>query len=137
MIRRFLQVVSAVLGRRLNPDQRAGVEASAQSSLFLVAGPGSGKTTVLALRVLKLILVDNIDPAAIVATTFTRRAARELRSRILAWGDQFRTEFISGPLSAAASSRIATVDFNAVWTGTLDSFAETVLGRYRPPGSPA
>ena len=123
-----------VLGRALNRQQRDGVQATRSASLFLVAGPGSGKTTVLALRVLKLIFVDHVDPAAIIATTFTRKAAKELRSRILAWGDQIRAELFAAVLSARERDRVAAIDFNAVWTGTLDSLAETILGRYRPPG---
>src|SRR6266498_1867527 len=78
---------------------------------------------------------DRSGPAAIIATTFTRRAAKELRSRILAWGDQIRAELLAATLTATEKDRIAGIDFNAVWTGTLDSFAETVLGQYRPPGA--
>jgi DNA helicase II / ATP-dependent DNA helicase PcrA len=133
----FLAAVSAVLGRDLNPRQREAVRAGASESLFLVAGPGSGKTTVLALRVLKLVLADSVEPTAVIATTFTRKAAKELRSRILGWGDQIRAHLLTGGLSPAEKARIAAIDFNAVWTGTFDSFAEEVLGNYRPPGAPA
>jgi DNA helicase II / ATP-dependent DNA helicase PcrA len=52
------------------------------SNLFIVAGPGTGKTAGLALLVLKAIFVDGWPPDAILATTFTRKAATELRSRI-------------------------------------------------------
>ncbi len=137
MLAEFLDAVLAVLGRALNPRQRDAVQAGSSESLFLVAGPGSGKTTVLALRVLKLILADNVEPTAVIATTFTRKAAKELRSRILGWGDQIRAHLLAGGLSPADKARIAAIDFNAVWTGTFDSFAETVLGNYRPPGAPA
>ena len=51
--------------------------------LFIVAGPGTGKTACLTLRILKLILVDGVSPRGILATTFTKKAAAELRSRIL------------------------------------------------------
>jgi DNA helicase-2/ATP-dependent DNA helicase PcrA len=133
----FLDAVLVVLGRDLNSRQRDAVRAGSSESLFLVAGPGSGKTTVLALRVLKLILADNVEPTAVIATTFTRRAAKELRSRILGWGDQIRAQLLASGLSPAEKARIAAIDFNAVWTGTFDSFAQTVLGDYRPPGAPA
>jgi superfamily I DNA/RNA helicase len=46
-----------------------------------VAGPGSGKTAVLALRIARLVEA-GIDPASILAITFTVKAAQELRSRI-------------------------------------------------------
>jgi DNA helicase-2/ATP-dependent DNA helicase PcrA len=71
-------------------NQNKAIGAPINSSLFVVAGPGSGKTTVVALRILKLIFVDGIDPSCIIATTFTRKAAAELRSRILGWGDQLK-----------------------------------------------
>lgn len=70
-------------GIHLDGSQRDAATAPFSESLFLVAGPGSGKTTVLALRVLKYVFVDDVDPAAILATTFTRKAASEPRSRIL------------------------------------------------------
>jgi DNA helicase II / ATP-dependent DNA helicase PcrA len=135
MLRSFLRAVTAVLGRELNRQQVEAVEAASDRSLFLVAGPGSGKTTVLALRVLKLILVDEVQPTAAIATTFTRKAAKELRSRILGWGDQLRAQLLSSHVPLEEKARIANIDFNAVWTGTFDSFAETVLGEYRAPGA--
>ena len=68
----------------LNQEQDDAVRAEPDPPTYIVAGPGSGKTTVLALRTLKLIFVDGIPPSAILATTFTRKAAAELRSRVLA-----------------------------------------------------
>src|SRR4051794_37299470 len=82
----FRAAVEEDLKRRLDRAQRDAVLAPAAESLFLVAGPGSGKTTVLALRILRLVLVDGVAPEEILATTFTRRAAEELRSRLLTWG---------------------------------------------------
>ena len=61
-----------------NPEQRQTVDAGPADPLFIVAGPGTGKTTVLVLRILKLILVDGIPPNGILATTFTVKAAAEL-----------------------------------------------------------
>ena len=82
------------ISRQSNPNQNDAIQAPLNQSLFIVAGPGSGKTTVIALRVLKLIFVDDIDPSNILVTTFTRKAAGELRSRILGWGDQLRRVFM-------------------------------------------
>lgn len=48
----------------------------------LLAGPGTGKTLVLARRVLFLVAEQHIPPTEIVALTFTRAAARELKQRI-------------------------------------------------------
>jgi DNA helicase-2/ATP-dependent DNA helicase PcrA len=118
-----------------DPSQRAAVEAPIGESLFIVAGPGSGKTTVLTLRVLKLIYVDDVDPAAIFATTFTRKAAGELRSRILGWGDDLRRAILRDPSTPnRIAQQVREMDLNRVVTGTLDSIAEQVLTEYRAPG---
>src|SRR6478735_6934986 len=69
-------------------NQRDAVEKPVDAGLFIVAGPGSGKTTCLTLRILKLVLVDGVPPRGILATTFTVKAAEELRSRILSVGFQ-------------------------------------------------
>jgi DNA helicase-2/ATP-dependent DNA helicase PcrA len=50
--------------------------------LRLVAGPGTGKTRVMTRRVAYLIEVGGVDPSSILALTFTRAAARELRERL-------------------------------------------------------
>jgi DNA helicase-2/ATP-dependent DNA helicase PcrA len=135
MLEVFRRLVPVVLSRPLNDVQEQLVVASPSDSLFIVAGPGSGKTTVLALRVLKLAIIDRIDPTTVVATTFTRKAAKELRSRILGWGDRLRERLLAADITEEEKARIRQLDFNAVITGTLDSIAETILGQFRVPGS--
>lgn len=118
----------------LNDDQAVAVAAVPHPPTFIVAGPGAGKTTVLALRVLKLMLVDGISPSGIVATTFTRKAAAELRSRILAWGYAvlaFARDHAATPQVAAW---LANIDVNAVLVGTLDSLSEDIISTCRPLG---
>src|SRR5437867_3412721 len=95
----YESTVLRVLGRDIrhsaNAPQHDAISATSSQCFFIVAGPGSGKTTVIALRVLKLIFVDDIEPVAILATTFTRKAAAELRSRILGWGDTLRRAWLA------------------------------------------
>jgi len=130
----FHNLVINVLKRQLDPAQQNAISANVTESLFIVAGPGSGKTTVLALRVLKLIFVDGVDPAEILATTFTRKAAAELRSRILGWGDQLRQALLNNPASSAQlQNQLQRLGFNRVITGTLDSIAEQTLADFRTP----
>ncbi len=90
----FQDIVIKNLGREIskedNPDQNRAISAPISESEFLVAGPGSGKTTVMVLKILKFIFVDYVNPSSILATTFTRKAASELRSRILSLGDEIR-----------------------------------------------
>ncbi len=118
----------------LNPQQNDAVSAGVQPPTFIVAGPGAGKTTVIALRVLKLILVDGLPAGSIVATTFTRKAAAELRSRILAWGYTVVAYVRGITTDQSRLLWLSDIDVNAVVVGTLDSLAEDFISTCRPPG---
>ena len=50
---------------------------------IVIAGPGSGKTTVVTARILNLIQTHNIPPAHILAIAFNRKAVEEMETRIL------------------------------------------------------
>jgi DNA helicase-2/ATP-dependent DNA helicase PcrA len=116
---------------RPNSDQRDAILHSGDA-LFLVAGPGSGKTTVLTLRILFKVLCGGVPPNAVLATTFTVKAAAELRSRILGWGFALKDQLVVDERATVADRELLqSVDINQVITGTLDSICKDVVSQNR------
>ncbi len=66
----------------LNPVQREAVTAPPDVPLLVVAGAGSGKTRVLTHRVGWLINDQRLSPFALLAITFTNKAAGEMKERV-------------------------------------------------------
>ncbi len=71
---------------KLDSSQAAAVHVRDGPAMVL-AGPGSGKTTVITHRVEYLIRVRHVDPSRILVITFSRAAAREMRERFLVLSD--------------------------------------------------
>ena len=92
----------------LHPTQRTAVTHPARP-LLLACGPGSGKTRILTHRIQWLVQQERVDPVAILALTFSRAAADELRGRLVR---------ALGPLA------------RALWAGTFHGFGAWLLRRH-------
>ena len=91
--------------KSLNPQQHAAVTSTADQILVL-AGPGSGKTRVLAQRIAYIVYEKNVRPGNILAVTFTNKAAKEMRGRL---------------------ERMLGKGVSALWLGTFHSICARVL----------
>ena len=93
----------------LNPQQREAV-CHRDGPLLILAGAGSGKTRVITQRIARLIGVERVGPDAILAVTFTNKAAGEMRDRV---------SKLLAPLGPSASP----------WLSTFHSFSVRLLRR--------
>ncbi len=102
-----------------NAEQQQAVEHDLTASpLWVVAGPGTGKTHTLTWLLFKRILVDAIEPSKIFLTTFTNKAAEELHSRLI----QTKQQLVAVGLSQAES-----IDVSHILCGTLHSLASKIM----------
>ncbi|HEY4211622.1 MAG TPA: ATP-dependent helicase [Steroidobacteraceae bacterium] len=135
----FLDAITELVldKRRPNHHQVVCIEHPLSPALMIVAGPGSGKTTVLVLRALKHVLVDGVLPEEIVITTFTKKAAAEIRSRLISWGIPLFDHFAARARASGdevVARHLSLCDVNGFATGTLDSLCEQWTGRIRQQG---
>jgi ATP-dependent exoDNAse (exonuclease V) beta subunit len=108
------------------PDQaqRDRIAGSIDETLFVDAGAGSGKTTMLVARVVELVRT-GVAIDAIAAITFTEAAAAELRARVRA---ALRDAVAAAPPGAEADLMRAALDnVDAASIQTLHSFAQSIL----------
>jgi DNA helicase-2/ATP-dependent DNA helicase PcrA len=123
-------VAEALSTHRPNHEQREAICANAEVPLLVVAGPGTGKTTTLVLRALRFTFVDGVAPEDILITTFTEKAGREIRSRLIEWGTRLRAHLLERSSQAGDEGHaryLATVDVNRYIAGTLDSICEDAV----------
>lgn len=66
---------------RLNKEQRQAVDTT-EGPLLVLAGPGTGKTQLLSMRVANILNKNDVTPGNILCLTFTDNAARNMRERL-------------------------------------------------------
>jgi len=99
----------------LNPEQLAAVTLPPVHALIL-AGAGSGKTRVLTTRIAWLIATSQVQPAGVLAVTFTNKAAKEMTARLAA---------------------MLPVNTRGMWIGTFHGLCNRLLrAHYRDAGLP-
>ena len=84
----------------LNPEQEKAVR-TIMGPLLILAGAGTGKTRVITARV-AFMIAEKIDPAEILAVTFTNKAAGEMRERL------------AGMIEAGEAKRVTMSTFHAL-----------------------
>jgi ATP-dependent exoDNAse (exonuclease V) beta subunit len=100
---------------KLDQDQSAAV--AVQTNVVVSAGAGSGKTSVLTRRYLRLVVEEHIPVARILALTFTRKAAAEMYQRIYLQLAELRDDpFVAEQIA----------EFDSAFISTLDSFCATI-----------
>lgn len=120
----MLQIIQPILGHPLDREQLDVINHNT-GPLWVVAGPGSGKTEVLVVRTLKLIFVDTINPKSIIITTFTEKAAKNLFDRILNYASYI---FQTNPILTQQ------IDIHSLRVGTLHSLCNDTMLEYKYPG---
>ena len=93
--------------RNLNPPQREAVT-HVDGPLLILAGAGSGKTTVITRRIAWLIEEEGVRPGSILAMTFTNKAAGEMAERV---------------------QKLVSVPAGQLWVSTFHSFCTRILRR--------
>jgi len=93
---------------KLNKEQKEAVTFD-KGPLLIVAGAGTGKTTVLTHRIAYLIKEKGIKPEEILAVTFTEKAAREMEERV---------------------EKLLPFGYYDLWISTFHSFCDRILKRY-------
>lgn len=97
----------------LNDEQRTAVDCT-DRSVIIVAGPGTGKTRTLTVRIAHLIRAKGVAPEAILAITFTNKAAEEMAHRL------------QGLLGQVTADRITVRTFHALGALILHEAGEAI-----------
>jgi ATP-dependent helicase/nuclease subunit A len=119
------EATTPAIERSPTPEQRAAIEARSRNVL-LEAGAGSGKTGVMVERYCRLVVDEDVSPDAVLAFTFTDKAAAELRARVRA--ELFRRAAGSDAKAVRAAALLTTI--GGAWITTIHGFCNRVLAAH-------
>jgi hypothetical protein len=111
-----------VSGRVPTEEQRRAIEAAGKE-LIVEAGAGTGKTGVMVDRYCRLVCEQGVSPDAVLAFTFTDKAAAELRQRI-------RTEIELRAEQGSERARGLLPGLGAAWVTTIHGFCNRLLSAH-------
>lgn len=124
-LRDFFAAVNSFSGHSNSPDSyQQAVIAHQSGPLWVIAGPGSGKTDSIVLRCCKLLVVNAVHPRSIVVTTFTEKAARNLEDRLSMYMQHLVT----------VDQNLRSIDYAQLRVGTLHSLCNDIMQEYRFTG---
>lgn len=116
--------------RPADQEARDRIHDDLDSTLFVEAGAGTGKTTELVSRVLRLVATGRAEMPAVAAITFTDAAATELRDRIREELEKAAREESDLPPAERARCRSALGEVDAAAIETLHSFSQRILAAH-------
>ncbi|PJN59807.1 ATP-dependent DNA helicase PcrA [Paenibacillus sp. GM1FR] len=77
-----------------------------QNSTVVIAGPGSGKTTVLTLKIINLLQESIFEPRGLACVTYSKAAAKEFKDRLLSYGYKSRSNVFLGTVHSFCISEV-------------------------------
>lgn len=92
--------------QRIKKDEMQFKAYNTQESTVVIAGPGSGKTTVLTLKIIKLLREMIKEPRGLACVTYSREAAREFKQRLNKLGYEERQNVFLGTVHSFCISEV-------------------------------
>jgi DNA helicase-2/ATP-dependent DNA helicase PcrA len=99
--------------QQLDENQLIAIQIE-KGPVLIKAGPGSGKTLVIVLRALFLILTGAAKPSEIIMTTFTEKASLEIRQRLVEYAKILECEY----------------PVHEINVGTIHSICDKIIQKY-------
>lgn len=99
--------------KKLNPEQKQAID-EIEGPVMVIAGPGTGKTQILAMRIANILAKTQVNPANILALTFTNSGVQAMKERLL--------EIIGPP-----SYQVQVFTFHAFCNEVISQFPEKFL----------